>query len=87
MKESRLSIHTMLPGFLFAVGLFVCAPAGVYFANAGDFWFSFGDLIPYLFFFAAAAFVLITVLCCVLPRKVSMGFRAGVYACSFLLWL
>ncbi|MBQ6287741.1 MAG: hypothetical protein IJK71_00685 [Clostridia bacterium] len=87
MKEKSLSIHMMLPGFLFAVTLFICAPAGVYHADAGGFWFSFGDLLPYLFFFTAAAFVLITVLSCILPRKVSGVFRAGVYACSFLFWL
>lgn len=87
MKEKCLSIHTMLPGFLFAVTLFVFVPAGVYFANMEEFWFPFENLIPYLFFFTAAAFALITVFSCIIPRKVSDVFRAGVYACSFLFWL
>ena len=88
MKERRrLSVHTMLPGFLFAFTLFVFAPVDLYFVTADELWFSPADLALWLLVFAAVAFVTITFLSCVLPQKYSIAFRAGVYACSFLLWL
>ena len=88
MKEKRrLSVHTVLPGLLFAFTLFVFAPTDLYFATADELWFSLVELIPWLLILAAVAFVTITLLSCVLPQKFSIAFRAGVYACSFLLWL
>lgn len=88
MKDRRrLSVHTVLPGFLFAFTLFVFAPVDLYFATADELWFSPVELVPWLLTFAAVAFVTITLLSCVLPQKFSIAFRAGVYACSFLLWL
>ena len=88
MKEKRrLSVHTVLPGLLFAFTLFVFAPADLYFAAANELWFSLVELIPWLLILAAVSFATITLLSCVLPQKFSIAFRAGVYACSFLLWL
>ncbi len=86
-EKRRLSIHTVLPGLLFAFTLFVFAPADLYFATADELWFSLVELIPWLLILAAVAFVTIMLLSCVLPQKFSIAFRAGVYACSFLLWL
>ncbi|MBQ6287742.1 MAG: sulfatase-like hydrolase/transferase [Clostridia bacterium] len=88
MKDRRrLSVHSVLPGFLFAFTLFVFAPVDLYFATADELWFSPVALAPWLLAFATVAFVTITFLSCVLPQKFSIAFRAGVYACSFLMWL
>ena len=59
----------------------------MYLSTADELWFSLKDLIPWLLIFAAVTFAGITLLCCILPKKLSVIFRAGVYACSFLLWL
>ena len=86
-KKSRLSFHTILPGLFCAFVLFVFAPVDMYLSTADELWFSLKDLIPWLLIFAAVTFAGITLLCCILPKKLSVIFRAGVYACSFLLWL
>jgi len=77
----------MLPSFLFSLTLFLFFPMKLYFTKCDEYWFAFDDLIPYLFFFAATMFLLITAFSCILPQKISAAFRAGVYACSFLMWL
>ena len=77
----------LLPGLLFSFVLFVFAPGVVYFVKENEYWFSINDLIPYLILFAVAIFVLITILSLVLPQRISVAFRAGIYACSFLIWL
>ena len=86
-KKSRLSFHTILPGLLCAFVLFIFAPVDLYLSTADELWFSLKELVPWLLVFAAAAFTGITLLSCILPRKISVIFRAGVYACSFLFWL
>ena len=86
-KKSRLSFHTILPGLFCAFVLFIFAPVDMYLSTADELWFSLKDLIPWLLIFAAVTFAGITLLCCILPKKLSVIFRAGVYACSFLLWL
>ena len=87
MKKRRLSVHIVLPGLLFVFTLFVFAPGDLYCATADELWFSPTELIPWLLAFAAVAFVIVTFFSYVLPHKFSIAFRAGLYACSFLLWL
>ena len=86
-KKGRLSFHTILPGFLCAFVLFIFAPIDLYCSISSELWFSLKELIPWLLILAAVTFAGITLLCCILPKKLSVIFRAGVYACSFLLWL
>lgn len=52
-----------------------------------ELWFSFGTLARWLALFGAAAFAATVLLAWLLPPKVSVAFRAAVYACSFLAWL
>ena len=87
MNKRRLSLHHILPGFSLAFTLFVFAPADLYLSSSEEFWFAPGALVRWLLIFAAAAFVLITLLAVLLPPKLSVTFRAAVYACSFLSWL
>ena len=79
-KKSRLSFHTILPGLFCAFVLFIFAPVDMYLSTADELWFSLKDLIPWLLIFAAVTFAGITLLCCILPKKLSVIFRAGVYA-------
>ena len=82
-----LSYHFFLPGFLLAFTFCIFAPIDLFFTASNELWFSLGDLLPGILFFAFCVFVLVTVLAAVLPPKASVVFRAVVYAVSFLLYL
>ena len=87
MKKRRLSIHHMLPGLSLAFTLFIFAPADLYLvsqARGEQFWFPLSMLVRWLVIFAAAAFVLVTLLVRLLPKKASAAFSAAVYAASIL---
>ena len=87
MKKRRLSLHTLLPGLSLVFTLFVFAPADLYMSSAEEFWFTPLHLVRWLLIFALAAFAVISLLAVFLPPKLSVAFRAAVYACSFLAWL
>ena len=87
MKLRRLSVHHILPALSLAVTVFIFAPVDLFLSSADEFWFSLGDLLPWLGVFALAAFVLVTLFAWLLPPKLSVLFRACVYAGSFLLYL
>ena len=87
MKKRRLSVHTLLPGLSLAFTLFIFAPADLYISSAEEFWFTPLHLVRWLLIFALSAFAVITLLAVFLPPKLSVAFRAAVYACSFLAWL
>ena len=86
-KKHHLTIHHLLPGFSLAFTLFVFAPVDLFLSSSEEFWFSLGDLARWLGIFALATFAAVTLLAWLLPRKLSVAFRAAVYACSFLAWL
>ena len=87
MIRKRLNIHHLLPGFCLVFTLFVFAPADLYLSSAEELWFSLADLVRWLAVFTAAGFILITLLAVFLPPKISIAFRAAVYACFFLSWI
>ena len=87
MKTRRLSIHHILPALSLAFTLFVFAPVDLYLTSAEDLWFGLEDILPWLGLLALAAFLLVTLLSWLLPQKLSVAFRAAVYAGSFLLYL
>ncbi len=87
MKSRRLSIHHILPALSLAVTLFIFAPVDLYLTSAEDLWFGLEDILPWLVLLALAAFLLVTLLSRLLPQKLSVAFRAAVYAGSFLLYL
>ena len=87
MKKRRLSFHHILPGLSLVFTLFVFAPADLYFSFREEFWFTPAAQTRWILIFALAAFVFITILAVLLPPKLSVAFRAAVYACSFLSWL
>ena len=87
MKSRRLSIHHILPAISLAVTLFIFAPVDLYLTSAEDLWFGLEDILPWLGLLALAAFLLVTLLSWLLPQKLSVAFRAAVYAGSFLLYL
>ena len=86
-KKHRLTIHHILPGLSLACTLFVFAPVDLFLSSAEEFWFSLTDLSRWLGILALASFVLITLLAWLLPRKLSVAFRAVIYAVSFLAWI
>ena len=86
-KNHRLTIHHILPGLSLAFTLFVFAPVDLYLSSADEFWFTLKDLSRWLGILALGTFVLTTLLAWLLPRKLSVAFRAAVYACSFLAWV
>ena len=86
-KNHRLTIHHILPGLSLAFTLFVFAPVDLYLSSADEFWFTLKDLSRWLGILALGTFVLTTLLAWLLPRKLSVAFRAAVYACSFLAWI
>ena len=86
-KKHRLTIHHILPGLSLAFTLFVFAPVDLFLSSAEEFWFSLTDLARWLGILALATFVLSTLLAWLLPRKLSIAFRAAVYAVSFLAWI
>lgn len=85
--RKRFSIHHLLPGLSLAFTLFIFAPVDQYLSNAGEFWFSLGDIAGWLALFAFGAFAVITLLSAFLPPKASVAFRAAVYACSFMAYI
>ena len=87
MKKHRLTIHHLLPGLSLAFTLFIFAPVDLYLSIGDDLWFPMSMLFRWLAIFGAAVFVIITLLAWLLPQKVSVAFRAAVYACSFLAWI
>ena len=87
MKKRRLSVHTLLPGLSLAFTLFVFAPADLYMSSAEEFWFTPLHLARWLLIFGLAVFAVVTLLAVFLPPKISVAFRAAVYACSFMAWL
>ena len=87
MKPRRLTIHHLLPGISLAVTLFIFAPVDLYLTSAEELWFSLADIAPWLGVMAVAAFMIIVLLSVFLPPKLSIAFRAAVYAGSFLLYL
>ena len=87
LKTRRLSVHHLLPGLSLAVTLFIFAPVDLYLTSAGDLWFGLEDILPWLGLLALAAFAAVTLLSRFLPQKLSVAFRAAVYAASFLLYL
>ena len=87
MKTRRFSIHHVLPGLSLVITLFVFAPIDLFLTSAEDLWFTLEDILPWLGVMALCAFVGITLLAWLLPQKLSVAFRAAVYAGSFLLYL
>ena len=87
LKTRRLSIHHILPALSLAVTLFIFAPVDLYLTSAEDLWFPLTIILPWLLVLALAAFVIIVLLSVFLPPKLSVAFRAAVYAGSFLLYL
>jgi prepilin signal peptidase PulO-like enzyme (type II secretory pathway) len=85
--KKLFSVHHLLPGLSLAFTLFLFAPVDQYLSNADEFWFSLGDILPWLALYGLAAFVLITLLSAFLPAKASVAFRAAVYACSFMAYI
>ena len=87
MKKHRLSVHHILPALSLVFTLFVFAPVDLYLSSAEDLWFSLADIASWLGIMALCAFVIIVLLSWFLPPKLSVAFRAAVYAVSFLLYL
>ena len=85
--KKRFSIHHLLPGISLVFTLFVFAPLDQYLSNADEFWFSLGDILPWLALAGLAVFAVITLLSAFLPTKASIAFRAAVYACSFMAYI
>ena len=86
-KSHRLTFHHVLPGLSLAFTLFVFAPVDLYLSSAEEFWFSLGDLSRWLGILALTTFLLVTLFAWLLPQKLSIAFRAAVYAVSFLAWI
>ena len=86
-RKHRFSFHHVLPGLSLVCTLFVFAPVDLFLSSAEEFWFSLGDLARWLGIFALSVFALVTLLAWLLPPKLSVAFRAAVYACSFLAWI
>lgn len=63
------------------------APVDLYLTTAEELWFPLGELIPGLLLLALAVFLAVSLLAVFLPTKLSVAFRAAVYAFSFLLYL
>ena len=87
MKKRRLSIHHILPALSLVFTIFIFAPVDLYLSSAEDLWFSLADIAPWLGIMALCAFLIIVLLSWLLPQKLSVAFRAAVYAGSFLLYL
>ena len=87
MKTRRLTFHHVLPGLSLAFTLFVFAPVDLYLSSADSLWFSLENIAPWLGILTMAAFAGVTLLSWILPQKLSVAFRAAVYAGSFLLYL
>ena len=87
MKKRRFSIHHILPALSLVCTLFIFAPVDLYLTSAEELWFSLEDITPWLGVMALCAFAGITLLSLLLPQKLSIAFRAAVYAGSFLLYL
>ena len=87
MSKRRFSLHHLLPGLSLAFTLCIFAPVDLYLTSAEDLWFSLEDLILWLAAAGAAILIAVTLLSWLLPQKLSVAFRAAVYACSFLAWL
>ena len=87
MKKRRLSIHHILPAVSLVFTFFIFAPVDLFLSSAGELWFSLSDIIPWLCIMGLCAFVIIVLLGWLLPQKLSIAFRAAVYACSFLFYL
>jgi len=85
--KKRFSVHHLLPGLSLVFTLFVFAPLDQYFSNADEFWFSPGNILPWLVLAGLAVFAVITLLAVFLPTKASIAFRAAVYACSFMAYI
>ena len=86
-KKRPLTFHHILPALSLVFTVFVFAPVDLFLSSSEEFWFSLKDLSRWLGIFALAAFVLTVLLAWLLPRKLSVAFRAAVYACSFLAWV
>ena len=86
-KKRPLTFHHLLPALSLVCTVFVFAPVDLFLSSSEEFWFSLKDLSRWLGIFALAAFVLTVLLAWLLPRKLSVAFRAAVYACSFLAWV
>ena len=86
-RKRRFSFHHVLPGLSLAFTLFVFAPVDLFLSSSDEFWFSLGNLARWLGICAAATLIGVTLLSWLLPRKLSVAFRAMVYACSFLAWI
>ena len=87
LKKRRLTWHHLLPGISLVFTLFVFAPADLYLSYSDELWFSFISLVRWLCIFGGATFLIVTALAVLLPPKLSVAFRAVVYACSFMAWL
>ena len=87
LKKRRLSIHHILPALSLAITLFVFAPVDLFISSAEELWFSLEDIALWLGIMALCAFIGIVLLSWLLPQKLSVAFRAAVYAVSFLLYL
>ena len=87
MKRRRISFHTLLPGFCLVFTLFVFAPVDLYLSFEDELWFSMGSLVKWLAVFGITAFAAVSLLSVFLPQKLSVAFRAALYAGAFLTWL
>lgn len=87
MKRRRFTVHHLIPGLSLVFTVFLFAPVDLFFSSADEFWFSLGDLALWLLLIGLSVFALVTVAAVFLPPKLSVAFRATVYACSFLAWL